>query len=271
MKRVSLIIIYILVSCLLYGDALMKEYSFLYTDLLNCFTYGYKSHFSDETKMAGEIINLQQGYLVKTNWKSSFAIQGCGFFRIRMKDGEIAYTRNGDFVISEDGRFVSKNGYTLDSDFTLELSYVPDSIKVSQDGNYEYEYINNKRQHEKRFGSIKIYAISQNQIDREKNSVIYVKNQEMIKQETKSKIIQGFLEMSNVDSLRLLFRMLFLIEMEKRRDQEENSWNTKEYIVKDLITLFHQGIEKRIYLFSSESIELQNDLLEEITYLEYEY
>ncbi|MEW5701249.1 MAG: flagellar basal-body rod protein FlgG [Candidatus Zixiibacteriota bacterium] len=47
------------------------------------------------------------------------AIQGQGFFQISMPDGTIAYTRDGSFKLSGDGRLVTADGFFLNPELTL--------------------------------------------------------------------------------------------------------------------------------------------------------
>jgi flagellar basal-body rod protein FlgG len=54
-----------------------------------------------------------QGALSNTGNDFDLAIQGEGFFRIQMPNGNDAYTRAGNFAISPDGQIVTADGYTV--------------------------------------------------------------------------------------------------------------------------------------------------------------
>ncbi|MDD5350898.1 MAG: flagellar hook basal-body protein [Chthoniobacteraceae bacterium] len=54
--------------------------------------------------------NFTQGQLRRTGSDLDFAIQGKGFFQVRQENGEMAYTRDGEFAISPDHKLVTKQG-----------------------------------------------------------------------------------------------------------------------------------------------------------------
>jgi len=55
-----------------------------------------------------------QGNLEQTGNPTDVAIQGEGFFQVRLPDGEIGYTRNGAFKINDEGYLTTSQGYLLD-------------------------------------------------------------------------------------------------------------------------------------------------------------
>jgi flagellar basal-body rod protein FlgG len=55
-----------------------------------------------------------QGNLEQTGNETDVAIQGVGFFQVRLPDGEIGYTRNGSFKITDEGYLATSQGYLLD-------------------------------------------------------------------------------------------------------------------------------------------------------------
>ncbi|MDO4710773.1 MAG: flagellar hook-basal body protein [Peptostreptococcaceae bacterium] len=62
-------------------------------------------------------ISMDMGTFIQTDDPLSFAITGEGFFGIKMPNGEIAYTRDGGFILSRqsDGSFflATKDGYPV--------------------------------------------------------------------------------------------------------------------------------------------------------------
>ncbi len=55
----------------------------------------------------------QQGNLVSTSNSLDLAIQGNGFFRIQMPNGDEAYTRAGAFQLSPQGQIVTLDGFVV--------------------------------------------------------------------------------------------------------------------------------------------------------------
>ncbi|MDP8285178.1 MAG: flagellar basal-body rod protein FlgG, partial [Candidatus Electryonea clarkiae] len=74
-----------------------------------------------------------QGSPTQTNNPMDLMIEGEGFFKIRKADDSIAYTRDGSFKRSPDGRIINADGYTLEPDIVipddaLELIMAPDGL-----------------------------------------------------------------------------------------------------------------------------------------------
>jgi flagellar basal-body rod protein FlgG len=73
-----------------------------------------------------------QGTMEVTNNPLDFAVQGEGFFQLKMPDGSYAYSRAGNFHIDNDGNLVDPNGRLLANNIIF-----PDrttSVVVRQDG-----------------------------------------------------------------------------------------------------------------------------------------
>lgn len=73
-----------------------------------------------------------QGNIENTGNALDLAISGDGFFRIQLQDGRIAYTRDGQFKIDNQGRVVTANGLLLDPAITVPQNAV--SLTISPDG-----------------------------------------------------------------------------------------------------------------------------------------
>jgi flagellar basal-body rod protein FlgG len=63
--------------------------------------------------------NFEQGSVDVTNNMFDFMINGDGFFPIERMNGEIAYTRNGSFMIDKEGRLVTKSGELIQPAITI--------------------------------------------------------------------------------------------------------------------------------------------------------
>ena len=73
-----------------------------------------------------------EGNMEQTGNALDLAIEGDGFFKILLPNGEFAYTRNGSFKLDRDGRLVTPTGYPMDP----EISIPEDTrnITISADG-----------------------------------------------------------------------------------------------------------------------------------------
>ena len=62
---------------------------------------------------------------------TDFAIGGNGFFTIQLENGEIAYTRNGNFALNAEKQLLTSDGYSvigLDSDGQQTNLYINDGL-----------------------------------------------------------------------------------------------------------------------------------------------
>jgi flagellar basal-body rod protein FlgG len=60
-----------------------------------------------------------QGNLQETKNPFDMAITGTGFLQVQMPSGEVAYTRDGSFKISNDGTIVTSQGFPLEPQITV--------------------------------------------------------------------------------------------------------------------------------------------------------
>lgn len=73
-----------------------------------------------------------QGGLLQTSNNMDIAIKGRGFFQILRPNGELAYTRNGEFQLDASGKMVNSSGYNLQPDITVPGDV--QSITIGTDG-----------------------------------------------------------------------------------------------------------------------------------------
>ncbi|MDI6731490.1 MAG: flagellar basal-body rod protein FlgG [Candidatus Margulisbacteria bacterium] len=86
--------------------------------------------------------DFSQGTLETTSRPLDLAIEGDGFFRVKMADGTTyAYTRAGNFHADDQGNIVDPNGHILDTELTLPEGTT--SLVIQQDGTVYYA-INNE-------------------------------------------------------------------------------------------------------------------------------
>lgn len=78
---------------------------------------------------------FKQGDLQPTNNSLDLAILGEGFFQVRKADGSFAYTRDGSFKVSGDGRIMTSSGCVIEPEITLNEDIL--DIKVTRDGTVE--------------------------------------------------------------------------------------------------------------------------------------
>lgn len=153
-----------------------------------------------------------QGSLLASNSDTAFAVEGDGFFSIQGADGNTYYTRNGDFTWATNGDggviltntdglpVLSSTGRTIE----LNSSYVTSKITISADGTVCYPDENNNAQS---LGmTIGLYQFNNpGGLQRNGDSLWEVTeasgpalNEATNGNVAKSKVVQGYLEGSNV-------------------------------------------------------------------------
>jgi len=74
-----------------------------------------------------------QGDMLTTDNSLDMMIQGEGFFQIQLPDGSLAYSRNGQFTLDDEGNMVTPGaGYLLQPQITIPQD--AQSVIISQDG-----------------------------------------------------------------------------------------------------------------------------------------
>lgn len=73
----------------------------------------------------------EQGNLSATDNTFDMAIQGKGFFQVRLPSGETAYTRDGTFQLNAQGQVVTHDGYTVLPGITIPNNAIDVSINAS--------------------------------------------------------------------------------------------------------------------------------------------
>jgi flagellar basal-body rod protein FlgG len=81
--------------------------------------------------VASEVIQAQ-GDFNSTGNSLDLAIQGTGFFQLKMPDGETGYTRGGMFHLDNQGNMVTSDGNPLDPPITIPADAL--TVSVGSDG-----------------------------------------------------------------------------------------------------------------------------------------
>lgn len=154
---------------------------------------------------------LEQGSLKQTFSPSDIALDGKGFFAILTPEGE-QYTRNGNFLIGVEGYLETKEGYpVLGEDgkiFLQDMEY-----KIDDDGRIFARPIAEPESDSQYIDRLKIVEFENDRYLNKKGSSFYLANDitgEAIAAEgpARPRIIQNFLETSNVNVVNEMVRMI---------------------------------------------------------------
>ena len=74
--------------------------------------------------------HFSTGDMMATNNPLDIAIQGAGLFQISLPDGTLAYSRDGSFKVSGDGRLVTADGFFVEPEITLPQDTIAVAIGI---------------------------------------------------------------------------------------------------------------------------------------------
>jgi flagellar basal-body rod protein FlgG len=154
-----------------------------------------------------------QGALQATGNEADLAIEGEGCFRVLLYDGTYGYTRDGSFKIDSKGQMVNSNGYRLMPEVVLPQGFIRDSLAISQDGRITVKVAGSDDPIE--VGQIEVYrfvnpaglqAIGENLLKVTNGSGDAIAGRPGF--EGMGKVLQKFLEMSNVSVVKEMVNMI---------------------------------------------------------------
>lgn len=83
----------------------------------------------------GTKTNFTPGQLHRTGNELDFAIQGNGFFKVKRENGEIGYTRNGQFKLGPDRGLITNDGFpVLGENGPITLDPAKGAVSVNSEG-----------------------------------------------------------------------------------------------------------------------------------------
>ncbi len=83
-------------------------------------------------RAAGVTRVLTQGSLTQTDNPLNVAIDGRGYFGVKLPSGDVAYTRDGSFSLSSTGQLVNSEGFPVEPNMTVNPTAT--SVTINQAG-----------------------------------------------------------------------------------------------------------------------------------------
>jgi len=162
------------------------------------------------------IYEFSQGTLSRTGRSLDAAIEGDGFFKLRNSNGQISYTRDGEFCINNKHMLVTKDGeYVLDKlnkpikiDLTSAKIRTMNDIIIGEDGTIEIESGDQQRL---RLQTIGIFDFSDKENLRSLGNARYVPTNPQINKELRAEkfsVQQGAIEQSNASVINEMVSMI---------------------------------------------------------------
>jgi len=88
--------------------------------------------FGQGVRFVGITKNFRTGTIEVTNRELDMAIEGNGFFQVRMPDGAVAFSRAGNFHVDSQGNLLSPNGHPVEPPIRIPLE--AREVIVNQEG-----------------------------------------------------------------------------------------------------------------------------------------
>jgi len=194
----------------------------------------------DATKTTGvgvstnpEAVDFTQGKITSTGSSLDIAIDGQAFFELENSAGEMFLTRGGTLFVDDNGFLQLKNGYSL-RDRVLVSSDIVD-IKISDSG--IIQGISNAGE-VLQLGQLSLVgAVSLQELEEKGAGVYKVAQASNVTQDidAKSKIVQGAIELSNVDLSEELVKLVIAQNMYKANSNVININNKVSQWLNDLL------------------------------------
>ena len=163
-------------------------------------------------RIAGTFIDFDQGDMRQTGSGRHLAIHGSGFFQVRTPQGDV-YTRNGEFSITNQGLLVTNQGHSLLDDRGGEIVLEGPDFAVNENGqiveNGEPKAIIGIFDFEKDADGLYQDPDGVTRLERKPNGFFFPKpGVNRLAKDPQTKVMQGFLEDSNVDPIMQMVEML---------------------------------------------------------------
>ena len=147
---------------------------------------------------SGARTDFSQGVLRHTGNPLDLALDGTGFFCIQAPGGT-HYTRNGRFTVNEDGVLATMGGHPVlgkGGEIRIDGSdvSVDEEGKVSVDGS--------------EVGTLKVVSASQPESLKKMGNTLFAADESGVKDAEGVKIRMGYLETSNVNSIKVMVEMI---------------------------------------------------------------
>lgn len=109
--------------------------------------------YGSGVRVVGTPKDFSQGAIETSSNPLDLAINGEGFFAVRMSDGSLAYTRAGNFHMDNDGNMVDVNGHIMDAGIVFPENTT--STRISEEGSVYVKTVDSEN--ESMIGQITTY------------------------------------------------------------------------------------------------------------------
>ena len=165
-------------------------------------------------KAIHDVTNLAEGSLQKTNNPLDLAVHGNGYFKVQTPNGE-RLTRSGQFLVNNQQQLVTQQGYPVLADGGA-LTIDGTDIAVAKDGSVSVDG--------RPLGTLDIVtAVNLRDIQKTGGNLFEIANGGAEEPATNTTVNQGYLEKSNVSTMK---EMTAMIDLQRAYQSQQKIINT---------------------------------------------
>ncbi|EPE37964.1 flagellar basal-body rod protein flgF [Candidatus Photodesmus katoptron] len=203
---------------------------------------GVPSRVFSMTERSGQ--NFSKGSMVTTGYDLDIMIQGNGWISVIDESGHEGLTRNGNFIINQDGLLTNSSGHLVlgDSDAPIALPIPVSKVEISNDGSISVILKGAPANSIETINRIKLVNLNQESLFKDFNGLLRLKERErgneisMYQSDESVKLLSGSLEGSNVNAIE---EMTNLIALQRQFETQIKIMSTAEDMDKASDLLFH--------------------------------
>lgn len=175
------------------------------------------------TRASARNVSLDQGALNQTNGRFDLAIEGEGFFQVETERGP-RLTRAGSFSADVNGTLLTSSGYPVLDNEGVPVFVPPDQdVSIASDGTISADG--------QPLGQIGLFLPVQ-PFDLHREDGVLFRSEEGVEAVTSPRILQGFLEGSNVNPVHQIAR---LVEIQRAYEMGQSFLDTEDQRIREAV------------------------------------
>lgn len=178
------------------------------------------------------------GSKMMTGRDLDIAVSGDGWLAVQAKDGNEAYTRRGDLQIDANGLVSTSNGLPLLGDGGPIAIPPADKVTIGSDGTISIVPQGGDPTQLAVVDRIKIVAPQYDQMEKGLDGLMRLKSGEIAESDASQRLMQGFLETSNVNTVN---EMVNMIELQRRFEMQVRMMKTADEMAQGASSLLRSG------------------------------
>jgi flagellar basal-body rod protein FlgF len=152
--------------------------------------------------------DMSPGVIQQTGRDLDVAVQGNGWFAVQSADGRESYTRNGHFVVNEQGQLATTSGQLVLGEAGPISVPIDQQISIADEGTITATPLSGSKNNAIVLGRLKLVNPESNLIQRGPDGAFRLRNGQDADADPAVRIASGYLEGSNVNAVDQLVQMI---------------------------------------------------------------